>query len=286
MLLRALVDISSTVGVISKGSKFYELNPTQAGEMIKLGQAESLEPEIKADTSVVVKPQEPLAAPVRIGPNSRGWDGLLWDGATVVVIGSGPSLTIEQTQAVRDWRWGGDTVATDRKVIVINTSFRLAPWADVLYACDSVWWNAKEPGSKTTYYEEALTLFNKDSLWTQDRGAANELGLRYVQSVNARGLSKKPGVIHQGNNSGYQAVNLAYIAGAKRIILLGFDMRGSHWHGDHPPPLSSTLPHITWINNFSPLARELKDAGIEVLNATPKSALKYFPMVTLDEVLK
>lgn len=304
MHMRALVDISSTVGMIPKGSKFYELNPEQAQQLILLKMAESLDPEIKVPVAVPLLPTPlpeagvegagsktevaPVGAPKveepkDLGPNSRGWKGLHWDGATAVIIGSGPSLTPEQTQAVYEWR----NAKTDgsRRVIVINTSFRLAPWADVLYACDGSWWAAKPVGGGQTYFQEASKTFKPNQMWTQDKHAAQNLGIQYIRSVKDRGLSKNPAFIHQGNNSGFQATNIAYLAGVARIILLGFDMRGGHWHGDHPPPLSSGLPHITWINNFTPMATDLKAAGIQVLNATPKSALRCFPNVALEEAL-
>ena len=49
-------------------------------------------------------------------------------------------------------------------------------------------------------------------------------GINQLKSVAQPGLSRTQGVIHQGKNSGYQALNLAYLLGAKRILLLGYDM--------------------------------------------------------------
>ena len=54
----------------------------------------------------------------------------LWEGETVVCLASGPSLTPADVEYVRG----------KARVIVINTTVLLAPWADVLYACDARWW--------------------------------------------------------------------------------------------------------------------------------------------------
>jgi hypothetical protein len=175
----------------------------------------------------------------------------------------------------------GGTPAPQRRVIVINTSFRDAPWADVLYGCDAYWWDA--------YWQEARATCAGE-FWTLDQRAADLWGVKHLVSFDLPGLSKRPGIIHQGGNSGYQAVNLAYLAGAKRIALLGYDMQDApdgrrHHHADHPGTLNKRTNGASWIVRFAPLAAGLAAEGIEVINCTPGSALKCFPMAELTEVL-
>ena len=52
-------------------------------------------------------------------------------GRAVVVIASGPSLTEDDCEAVRK---------SGLPAFVVNTTFRRCPWADVLVAHDSKWW--------------------------------------------------------------------------------------------------------------------------------------------------
>lgn len=113
-----------------------------------------------------------------------------------------------------------------------------------------------------------------------------------MPSVDAPGLSLDPRHLHQGGNSGYQAINLAVLMGAERILLLGFDMKlGAagrvHWHGDHPEtmrqPSGSTFRN--WRQKFAAAAIDAEQAGIEVVNCTPGSALECFPMATITEAL-
>jgi hypothetical protein len=276
--LIALQDIPSTT-TIRKGDVFFEANELQAEEWIRSGMAK------EPLTNGVQFADTPKSTPIIPALNSRGWDQLFWDGATVVIIASGPSLTAEQCQLVWEWRRSSPS-SESRRVIAINTSFRLAPWADLLYACDGAWWDAKDtPGDDLTYREEALRNFSIDRLWTQDGPTAQKYGLRHIRSARARGLSTLPGLVHQGSSSGYQAMNLAYLAGAAKLILLGFDCKGDHWHGNHPAPLNSRLPHKQWIDAMGVLARDLESERVVVFNASPDTALTCFPRTPLELAL-
>jgi len=84
-------------------------------------------------------------------------------------------------------------------------------------------------------------------------------------------------------------MNLAYLLGASKIILLGMDMQKtngeSHWHGEHPGDLNRHSPYSKWVKNFDALARDLYDAGVDVVNATRTTALNCFKKVNLEDVL-
>ena len=128
----------------------------------------------------------------------------------------------------------------------------------------------------------------KGELWTQDRRASLEHGLFYISGEGNKGLGKDK--IHHGSNSGYQAINLAYLFGAVKIVLLGFDMQRtgglSHWHGNHPAAINRDLPVTTFLKKFPDLARDLEAEGVEVINATRETALECFKKVDLEEALR
>ena len=117
---------------------------------------------------------------------------------------------------------------------------------------------------------------------TQDQRAADEFSLLRVPSVDEPGLSASPLRIHQGGNSGYQALNLAVLLGSERIILLGYDMHGGHWHGRHGGRLNNPEPgnFARWIAAFRTVR-----APVPVINCTPGSALDVFPLANLETVL-
>lgn len=164
------------------------------------------------------------------------------------------------------------------RVVAVNDAYRLAPWADLLYACDYRWWTwhpgARQfAGIKATYSETAAREW-PDIKWV--RGERN-----------TKGLSTDPGKINCGQNSGYQAINIAYLLGARKIILLGYDMKPAadraHWFGEHPNRIRSN--YRAWLTNYQTIADQLPALGLTVINATPGSALRCFPLQPLEQAL-
>lgn len=172
----------------------------------------------------------------------------------VAVIASGPSLTVEDCEVVR--RSGISTVA-------VNSSWRAAPWASVLYAGDSCWWE--------NYGREAAITAEH---WTASRQAAIRYGINYHRSV---GLS----------NSGARAIRFALERGADQVILLGFDCSvadGTHWHGDHPATGNPDAARCRqWMRDFLKIAAEYPG---RVVNCSRRTALDCFPRSTVGELLE
>lgn len=98
-------------------------------------------------------------------------------------------------------------------------------------------------------------------------------------------------MLHAGGpvgNSGAQAINLAAQTGAWRILLLGFDMQKvkgeTHFFGDHPRPLNQPSPYQDFWRGMWSMAAALNEAGIEVLNGSPESALPYWRKLQRPEL--
>jgi hypothetical protein len=167
-------------------------------------------------------------------------------------------------------------------VIVINTSFRIAPWADVLYACDASWWKH--------YFGEALRLFQGQQYWTIAATARDQYKLRWILgNSNRSGLSRSNDWIVAGKNSGYQAIGLAAFFGCSRILLLGYDFQRTggkvHWHPDHPRGLGNGGRFQAWVSEMSALAQDCVEDGIEVINCSRVTALQCFPRKPIQECL-
>lgn len=186
----------------------------------------------------------------------------LWPGRTVAVLASGPSMTPAAAAAV-----------AGLPRIVVNNTFRLAADADILYAADAAWWE-QHPDAHAF---GGLKVSCEPVRGVEQIGRAGRIG--YVDDAAA---------VHTFGNSGAQAIQIAAKAGAARILLLGFDFRGNHWHGMHPHPLRNTLPELfpAWAHGMRVLAAELQRRGVEVLNCTPHSALDCFARAELAEVLE
>lgn len=113
----------------------------------------------------------------------------------------------------------------------------------------------------------------------------------YIEAVDEPGLGTRPGRIHLGGNSGYQLVNLVFQWGVSRIILLGYDMqRGpkgeAHHFGDHDGDLPNLGADMgEWARRFVQLGSDLRKRGVEVINATRRTAIRCFERLSIDDAL-
>lgn len=161
-------------------------------------------------------------------------------------------------------------------MIAINDAYRLAPWADVLYACDADWW--KWHDGVPTFTGPKYALQRRANVWP---------GVTVLENTGVEGLEHQPFGLRNGRNGGYQAINLAVHYGASRIVLLGYDMQArrgkSHWFGEHPTHVRP--PFDLLAAAFPTLVEPLRSAGVTVLNATRETALTCFDRVSLAEAL-
>lgn len=151
----------------------------------------------------------------------------------------------------------------------------------MLYATDFPWW--EKHGGVPEFTGLKLSQDSK----VRHRPA---WGVRQVECVRSqdRILVDFFGKIGWGGNSGFGALNLAVQFGARRIILVGFDMRldrGVHWHGEHQGLHNPTDGNVArWRRVIDGAAPSLQALGVEVLNASPISALQAYPKVDFAEV--
>lgn len=186
---------------------------------------------------------------------------------TAVVIGSGPSLTLEQVELVRKSRI---------KTIAINDCYKLCPWG-ILYASDLKWW-----------------IHHKDNIINQECWTIEGVGKVFNKRYKSPLLNEVPytteyGIyddkIHHSSNSGYGAIQLARLFGVKKIILIGFDHKHTygkaHWFGDHDKKVFTKNADHTdiWLEKIEQL---LVDIDIEVVNCSIETAIKNCRRSTLD----
>lgn len=177
----------------------------------------------------------------------------VWTGLTVSCIASGPSLRAEDCQLIE---------AAGLPAIAVNSSWKAARFAQVIYAGDPDWWHQ---------YGKEIDI--PAERWTHNQNAAQTLGIK----SNGKGSSVL--------NSGYRAIELAIDLGATRVLLLGYDCSvaaGTHWHGDHaktknPDPSRCAV----WLNQFA----RLDMRGTQVINCSRETALTCFPRMRLEDAL-
>jgi hypothetical protein len=170
------------------------------------------------------------------------------------VIASGPSLNANDVNLIRELKTNGVIKGV---VAVSNVGIDMFPDADALVSHDAKWWEINHI-------------------------AKNFKGRKFSRMTvggTERFLPQK----RNGCNSGLMAMEVANdVYNADLIIILGFDMHGTHYFGRHPESLKNTpdkkfAMHIAQFNNWN---------KCDVINCTKGSALKRFPIIELTEVIK
>lgn len=184
----------------------------------------------------------------------------LWPGATVALLGGGPSLTLQQIDHVRG----------RCRIIAINRAYRLVPDGDWLHAADKSWW------------EE-----HPDALAFQGIKTTCEAGVDprvvFIRPSGIWGFEDDPSRVKTGLCSGYQATQFAVRSGAKRVLLLGYDGHGGNWHEGYSRP---TVPYERCAVEYRKLTPHLAERGVEMFNCSPGSIYDAFPIVDLADILK
>lgn len=189
---------------------------------------------------------------------------------TAVCIAGGPSLTPDDVAYCKD---KGAAIYAVKEVGLI------APWANVLYAADTDWW-VKHPerwqafkGEKWTCSERACQLF----------AALNHIGAKsdLIWSDN-------PDFLATGGNSGFQALNMAVLRGAERVILLGYDygfdktISDKHWWEEDYPRHSRWSNYAQWNKRMAAAADLIT---VPVLNASRQTTITCFPRDDIRNLL-
>jgi hypothetical protein len=152
----------------------------------------------------------------------------------------------------------------------------------VLYFADKKWWDwHKEKPAFKAFSGEKATVFVTGHL-------VDDPEVAMLRVAGVPGISTDPAEICTGSNSGHQALNIAVLTGASRIVLVGYDARPvngkTHFFGDHPD--RTQAPYANMIVEMKKTVEFFKmQKQIEVLNATPGSAIKCFPQIDLLDAL-
>lgn len=226
----------------------------------------------------------------------------IWEGGDVYILGGGPSV-IEQFEipkkVVQNVLTGVSSpnayspymsAIHDKHVIGINVSFLIGDWIDMIFFGDNGFFLGQQgnlarfPGIKVSSHPCTVDLPWVKYL-AKDRN-------------HTKGISTNPKTISWNGNSGAAAISLAYHAGAKRIILLGFDMKldnenKQHWHDAYhrlealkANEINKPLPFERHLLGFSEIAKDAKRLGVKIINASPDSAITVFDKVQLKDLIE
>jgi len=227
----------------------------------------------------------------------------LWEGGECWILGGGPSLPrqFEVPEEVIEQVLSKELPLSayspymasihGKHVIGVNMAFLIGDWIDMLFFGDKKWYFtnrelvAKYRGLKVTcqpHFNKKKFVDEHIKFLAQDRN-------------HPTGISANPHMVAWNVNSGAAAISVAVSTGVKRIILVGFDMRlddnkRQHWHSeygtfgkDHKD--GKKLPFHRHILGFPKIAKEAKALGVEIINASPDSAIEDFPKISVKELV-
>ena len=194
-------------------------------------------------------------------------------GKTIYCIGSGPSLRGLLLMIPRD---------ENKVIIVVNRMAERIPWANIVTTSDTSilknYYNLPEfEGAKIAcMYADFGEIDAKQHL---TRNAPIRKDIIYLRRADNPGLSENRSMIHGLANSGFGALNLAYLMDPKKIILLGYDFtHHQSYCYDNSPLTKKQFPHHErQYNQFSLAAKQLALNGIEVINGSLISELPFWP---------
>jgi hypothetical protein len=187
------------------------------------------------------------------------------------VIGSGPSLTgFDFNQLPAGYRFGANKSGWLADCHVLVTLDRNFP--------------RKCAAELAAYRGEKVIAVGPED-------ARDDPTVTYVRRERADGFSDDPGAL-RGLDSGFAALNLAYLRGFKDIALLGFDFMWnegrSHFHEGYVSQNKHTDRFLgNWAPAFHRVVPQLEAAGCRVTNFVgPRgSRVTAFPTRPLEDLI-
>lgn len=194
----------------------------------------------------------------------------LYKNCQAIVVAPGPSLTPTVVEQLR-------SVKHKYAIVGVGDVYKLIDFMDEHYACDARWW--KFHGPKINKMRPGL------SSWCHDEEGMN-YGAKQINSSADPGFSTDPSKINQGANSGFQALNLAYLFGFTKMYLVGYNMQRvqnkTHFFDDRTPSLAINSPYGKFAANYNQIQPDIRK---RIINCTPNSALKCFQKQNLESLL-
>jgi hypothetical protein len=191
-----------------------------------------------------------------------------WTGEAGFVIAGGPSVLQQPVPLL-----------TGRRVVAINSSWEIFPTADILLFADHRWWIENR---------RRLSGF-KGRIVTVSELSADPRLLHLRKAQPPPALTARRDSLAMTRTTLQAAINLLVHFGCIRIVLLGADMRAgadgrTHHHRPHPwaSKPGCWAVQMEGLQQVVPL---LAAKGIEVFNASPCSAIEWWPKKPLTECL-
>jgi len=200
-----------------------------------------------------------------------------WDDKPTFIVGGGPSLRGFDFAKLRGLG----------HVVGVNQSMFDAP-ADIGVTMDHAFMQHRRSQLETFAASRRALYLVMPSRW--ECIVAPIAGATYLLGLPHEGLSLYTDEVRHGGTSGYAALNIAILKRAAMIVLLGFDYSGDagafNYHRSYSWGSANEALWPIWARRFDAAAQVCRALGVEVINASPTSAVTSFPVDTIDGALK
>jgi len=201
-----------------------------------------------------------------------------WGDRPAIIVGTGPSLA----------GFDHDRLRGLGNVLAVKEAVWDLPFADACFGLDLPW--MRRQGDRLIDVAARMQLYLAIPPVGLPPGHRPIPGaIHLVRRRTCNQFSEDPAEVESGGNSGFGAVNVALLKGARTIVLFGFDYTHGHYCPDryaHQRPDHNARYWPRWGDNFRITLPQLAGMGASVLNASPGSTVDAFPKVTIDEAVE
>jgi hypothetical protein len=206
---------------------------------------------------------------LRWGKVAEPW----WNDRPVLVVGTGPSMKGFDFSRLRGLGY----------ILAVKESVWDIPFADACFGLDMGWMARK----RSALRELTIPLYL--SVPKEFREPVIDNAIYLMRTRDREIFHTNPKMIESGGNSGFGAVNLAFLKKARMIVLFGYDYQGDHYCNDRYTHLGAGhnaryLPR--WGRHFDRVKQQLARAGVSVLNASTRSTVDAFERCTPEAALE
>jgi hypothetical protein len=192
-----------------------------------------------------------------------------WDDRPVAVIGGGASLMDFNFEALRG-----------AHVLAVKGSIFDIPWADAGFGLDM---------PKYKCWRDKLVNVQSRVYWAVPEDQLEKTGpppsknITFLKRMDGQQVSDDPGVIYGGGTSGFGALQICIHKRAKQIVLFGFDYDGVSRAPQEKRRVQSATNWATWAEHFRVYVPYFNRHQIQIVNASPLSAITCFQKVAVQD---
>ena len=201
-----------------------------------------------------------------------------WHDRPVIIVGTGPSLKGFDFERLRGLGW----------ILACKESMFSLPFADAIFGLDIPWMRQRHDylAERVKSCEVYLAVPHQRLLHFR-----NIPGVQYLRRLRTSNtFIMDPTAVEAGGNSGFGAINLAVIKGARKIFLFGFDYSAGHFNQERYDERDAWgngymnyFPR--WATHFDETVDQLNRLRVEIVNASPDSNVKAYERTTHDDAI-